>query len=391
MLNERRLTKNYLFFSSPVPSVQRHVQPSASLPRHHQQANQANQAQPSASASVRPRYAQQPLGLVAAEANQAQPSASASIQPSASLPRHQQQANQAQPSASIQPSASLPRHQQANQAQPSASIQSSASLPRHQQVNQAQPSASASIQPSASLPRHQQANQAQPSASASMQPRYAQQPLGSVAARPSGSGLSGPGPSSGSGLSGPGPSGSGPSGSGLPGPGPSRSGFQPAPRANPVNLNEPQSSEAVPIDNGSDDDDDVEYLDDEPQLLRPPHTPADNYLISSSTGIGNDSINNPPTPMDVHGDGDLSVPSPSGPSGANQNPLQSSNRRHRRDLDVDDMIDSTVDSTGFSSVNLNQQRSSNNDSNEGMMKLNTMSNIFPFIIDNTRIIRFTHT
>ena len=158
-----------------------------------------------------------------------------------------------------------------------------------------------------------------------------------------------------------------------------------------MNLNEPQSSEAVPIDNGSDDDDDVEYLDDEPQLLRPPHTPADNYLISSSTGIGNDSINNPPTPMDVHGDGDLSVPSPSGPSGANQNPLQSSNRRHRRDLDVDDMIDSTVDSTGFSSVNLNQQRSSNNDSNEGMMKLNTMSNIFPFIIDNTRIIRFTHT
>ena len=259
---------------------------------------------------------------------------------------------------------------EANQAQPSASIQPSASVPRHQQANQAQPSASASIQPSASLPRHQQANQAQPSASASMQPRYAQQPLGSVAARPSGSGLSGPGPSSGSGISGPGPSGSGPSGSGLPGPGPSRSGFQPAPRANPVNLNEPQSSEAVPIDNGSDSDDEVEYLDDEPQLLRPPHTPADNYLISSSTGIGNDSIN-PPTPMDVHGDGDLSVPSPSRPSGANHNPLQSSNRRHRRDLDVDDMIDSTVDSTGFSSVNLNRQRASNNDSNEGMMKLNT--------------------
>ena len=52
----------------------------------------------------------------------------------------------------------------------------------------------------------------------------------------------------------------------------------------------------------------------------------------------------------------------------NDLPLQSSNRRHRRDLDVDDMIDSTVDSTGFSSVNLNQQRSSNNDSNEGMIK-----------------------
>ena len=92
--------------------------------------------------------------------------------------------------------------------------------------------------------------------------------------------------------------------------------------------------------------------------------------------------------MDLHGDGDLSVPSPSGPSGgANQNPLQSSNRRHRRDLDVDDMIDSTVDSTGFSSVNLNQQRSINNDSNEGMIKLN-MSNILarlPFIINKGQI------
>ena len=67
--------------------------------------------------------------------------------------------------------------------------------------------------------------------------------------------------------------------------------------------------------------------------------------------------------MDVHGDGDLSVPSPGpGPSG-NHNP--GLNRRPRRDLDVDDMIDSTVDSSGFSSVNLNQQRSSYNDSNEG--------------------------
>ena len=48
--------------------------------------------------------------------------------------------------------------------------------------------ASASIQPTASLPRNQLANQAQPSAS--IRPRYAQQPLGSVAAGPSGSGLS---------------------------------------------------------------------------------------------------------------------------------------------------------------------------------------------------------
>ena len=81
-----------------------------------------------------------------------------------------------------------------------------------------------------------------------------------------------------------------------------------------------------------------------------------------SIGIGNDSI--PPTPMDMHGDGDLSVPSPSGPGpSGHHNP--GLNRRPRRDLDVDDMIDSTVDSSGFSSVNLNQQRSSYNDSNEG--------------------------
>ena len=73
----------------------------------------------------------------------------------------------------------------------SASIQPTASLPRHQEANQAQPSASASRQPSASLPRNQLANQAQPSAS--IRPRYAQQPLGSVAAGPSGSGPSGSG------------------------------------------------------------------------------------------------------------------------------------------------------------------------------------------------------
>ena len=72
--------------------------------------------------------------------------------------------------------------------------------------------------------------------------------------------------------------------------------------------------------------------------------------------------------MDVHGDGDLSVPSPSGPgpSGSSGNHNPGLNRRPRRDLDVDDMIDSTVDSSGFSSVNLNHQRSTyNNDSNEG--------------------------
>ena len=91
------------------------------------------------------------------------------------------------------------------------------------------------------------------------------------------------------------------------------------------------SSEAVPIDNGSDD----EYAqDDDDSNLVPPHTPADNYLISSSTGV-NDSV--PPTPVDVHGDGDLSVPSP--------NPVLRQPRHH---MDVDDMIDSTVDSSGYS-------------------------------------------
>ena len=76
--------------------------------------------------------------------------------------------------------------------------------------------------------------------------------------------------------------------------------------------------------------------------MRPPHTPADHYLISSSTGV-NDSI--PATPVDVHGDGDLSVPSPSVPG-----------LRHNPNNDVDDMIDSTVDSTGYSSVQMNQEQ-----------------------------------
>ena len=162
-----------------------------------------------------------------------------------------------------------------------------------------------------SLPCHKQAqaNQVQPSASACIQPCYAQEPLGSVATRPLGSGLSGTGPSSGPGLSalgllgpkpsehplssvaarpsgsgnsgsgpssGLGPSGLGLSGSGLSGPGPSRSGLQPAPQANLVNLNVSKSSESVPIDNGSDDVEE-EYLNDEPQSLRPYHKPADNY------------------------------------------------------------------------------------------------------------------
>ena len=107
---------------------------------------------------------------------------------------------------------------------------------------------------------------------------------------------SGPGPSN----SGPGPSNSGPGPSNS-GPGPSNSNSNPVriqPQIpNSVNLNV-SSSEAVPIDNGSDDEDEnIVNVD-----------PADNYLISSSTGIVN-SV--PSTPMDAHGDGDLSVPSPS--------------------------------------------------------------------------------
>ena len=123
-----------------------------------------------------------------------------------------------------------------------------------------------------------------------------------------------------------------------------------APQAPIINLNV-SSSEAIPIDNGSDDDDDYGHVGPN---LRPPHTPADHYLISSSTGV-NDSI--PATPVDVHGDGDLSVPSPSVPGlRHNPNPLN----------DVDDMIDSTVDSTGYSSVQMNQEQSGrSNDSNEG--------------------------
>ena len=78
----------------------------------------------------------------------------------------------------------------------------------------------------------------------------------------------------------------------------------PAHQPPPSNLNVASSSEAVPIDNGDSDDDEyaIQHHDDDSNLV-PPHTPADNYLISSSTGV-NDSI--PPTPVDVHGDGDLS-------------------------------------------------------------------------------------
>ncbi len=109
------------------------------------------------------------------------------------------------------------------------------------------------------------------------------------------------------------------------------------------------SSEAVaaprsPIDGGFDLDDDDESPGPASPII-PPHTPADNYLISSSTGVVNDG-SVPPTPVDVHGDisNDLSVPSPypnspavnsrGGGGGGSGN-------------DVDDMIDSTVDSTVY--------------------------------------------
>ncbi len=69
-----------------------------------------------------------------------------------------------------------------------------------------------------------------------------------------------------------------------------------------------------------------------------PLTPADNFMISSSTGMGLDSI--PPTPVDIHGDNDLSVPSP----GVGLRPQMSNNRRG---VVSDDAVDSTVDSTGI--------------------------------------------
>ena len=83
-----------------------------------------------------------------------------------------------------------------------------------------------------------------------------------------------------------------------------------------------------------------------------PHTPADQYMISSSTGVGNDSV--PPTPVDLHGDNDLSVPSPYRSnigmgSRRDQSPIlfRGNNGRNRVEDDVDDMIDSTVDSSGL--------------------------------------------
>lgn len=80
-----------------------------------------------------------------------------------------------------------------------------------------------------------------------------------------------------------------------------------------------------PIDDGSDS---------------PPEEPqGDNYQISSSTGVNDSSV--PATPVDVHGDNDLSVPSP------NPNSPMVLNSRRSHTNDIDDMIDSTVDSSGY--------------------------------------------
>ncbi len=82
-------------------------------------------------------------------------------------------------------------------------------------------------------------------------------------------------------------------------------------------------------------------------LREPPLTPggADSFAISSSTGMGLDSV--PPTPVDIHGDNDLSVPSPGvgiGGSGR-QPPLRRGAAAAA--AEADDMVDSTVDSSGL--------------------------------------------
>jgi len=105
--------------------------------------------------------------------------------------------------------------------------------------------------------------------------------------------------------------------------------------------------------------------------LAPPLTPADNFMISSSTGL--ESV--PATPVDVHGDNDLSVPSPR-PMASGVGPANVGNTRRfgqpsggsgsgggglgdggggGDDDDDDGMIDSTVDSTGVSMVRENSQ------------------------------------
>ena len=71
-----------------------------------------------------------------------------------------------------------------------------------------------------------------------------------------------------------------------------------------------------------------------------PLTPADNFMISSSTGLGLDSV--PATPVDIHGDNDLSVPSPAG-----MGVRPSQNRRVAAAAEADNVVDSTVDSTGM--------------------------------------------
>lgn len=69
---------------------------------------------------------------------------------------------------------------------------------------------------------------------------------------------------------------------------------------------------------------------------------GDNSQISSSTSFG-DSI--PPTPVDIHGENDLSVPSPNPTSGLL--PTASSRLATAGVRNDDDMVDSTVDSSGI--------------------------------------------
>ena len=142
-----------------------------------------------------------------------------------------------------------------------------------------------------------------------------------------------------------------------------------APRpVSPVNRNPSSSGNEIEDDISDDVPSPSERIRHSPLHVNP-QTPADQCQISSSTGQGNDSI--PPTPVDLHGDNDLSVPSPYRPnmgvgSRREQSPIVFRGRssRNRVEEDVDDMIDSTVDSTGIPLADVTHQIQENHLENE---------------------------
>ena len=142
-----------------------------------------------------------------------------------------------------------------------------------------------------------------------------------------------------------------------------------APRpVSPVNRNPSQNRNEIEVDISDDIPSPHARVRHSPLHFNP-HTPADQYMISSSTGVGNDS--SPSTPVDLHGDNDLSVHSPYRSNRGIENSREQSpntfragGSRNRIEDDIDDMIDSTVDSSGIPLSDATHPVVENNTENE---------------------------